>query len=69
MKQGCSLASFDKNLYRNELKSICVSLVIQANFCWVKISNYQLDGSHTGSPDAATMPFPKTTSQRIIPTS
>jgi hypothetical protein len=67
MPQGCGLASFDKNGYRNELKSVCVSLIIRANFCWVKIPNYQLHDSHTQSPIAATMPFPKINVSTINP--
>ena len=58
MPQGCRFASYDENRYRNELNSIRVSPIIRANFCWVKIPNYQLHDSHTRSPIAATMPFP-----------
>ena len=67
MPQSCSVTFFDENLDRNELNSVHVSQIIQANFCWVKIANYQLHHSHTPSPIAATMPFPKTNFSMINP--
>jgi len=67
MPQGCRFASYDENRYRKELKSVCVSLIIWATFCWVTIPNYQLHDSHTRSLIAATMPFPKTNVSTIDP--
>jgi len=67
MLQGCWLASFDEDHYCNELKSYCISLIIQANFCWAKIPIYQLHDSHTQSPIAATMPFQITSLESIDP--
>jgi len=58
MPQGGGLASFDENHYRNDLKSVCVLLIVQENICWVKIPNQQLHDSHTRSPIAGTMPVP-----------
>ena len=67
MQQGCWLGSVDENQYRNELKSISVSVIIRANFCRVKIPNYQLHDSDTRSPIAATVPFPKNSISTINP--
>ena len=67
MPQGCWLASFGKNHYRNELKSVRVSQIIWVNICWVKILNYRLHDCIILSPNAATMPFPKTNVSTINP--
>jgi len=53
MPQGCWLASFDENHYRNKLKSISISVIIWANISWVKIPNYQLNDIPTLSPITA----------------
>jgi len=63
MLQGCCLPFFDEDCYRNELKIIHVSLIIWAKFCLAKIPNYQSHDSNTQSPIAATMGFPKQTTQ------
>ena len=60
-------ASFDENCYRNERKSIHIALIIGADFCWVKIPNYQLHDSHTRSSITATMPFSKINVSTINP--
>jgi len=46
---GLLIASSDDDHYRNEVKSVHVSLIIWANFCSVKILNNQLHDSHTRS--------------------
>jgi len=59
MPQGRWLAAFNKNCYGNKLKSVCILLIIQANFWWVNIPHYGLHDSDTRSTIAATMPSPK----------
>jgi len=68
MLHGCWFASFDDNYYHNKLQSICVSLIIWTNFCWVKIPNWQLNDSHTWSSTTATVPSQTQASQWLIPT-
>jgi len=60
MRHSVRLASSDRNHYHNNLHSIPISLIIVVDFCWAKILTYQLHDSHTRSPIAATMCFPKT---------
>jgi len=50
-----------------QTKTVCVSLIIGANYGWVKILNNRLHDSHTQSPIAATMPFSKTNVSTINP--
>jgi hypothetical protein len=57
---GCKLVFFGENYYRQELKSIQVSVTILVNLCWVKILKCELHDSYMQSPITATMPFSKT---------
>jgi len=67
MLQGCWFASFDKNHYCNEPKTIHISLIILGNIYWVQIPNYQFHVSHTWGAIAATRPFPQTNIATISP--
>jgi len=67
MPHGCRLASLDENHHLNEMKIACISLIIWADFCWVRMSKYQLHDSHPWSHIIAKMFFPKTHVSTINP--
>jgi hypothetical protein len=67
--QGYHWCSKKENHYHNKLKTMRILLIILANFCYVKILNFQLHDSHTQHPIAAPMLYPTTHVSMIIPNS
>jgi len=67
MPTGLEIGFLWRKWLSQQTNSIRVSVIIWANFCWVKIPNYQLHDSYTRSPIADTMPFPKIHFPTIIP--
>jgi len=67
MPQLYWLDIFDENYYRNMLKSISVTLIIQGNFWCVKILSNQSHNCPTQNRIAATIPLPESSFSTINP--